>query len=507
MASDFHINIGTTDRPYGGVKPFGLNVTDAFQHVWLNGQTGVGKSSALLSMYAKTVRNGFGCTLIDFNGDLSHDALNATPLARRNDVVFIDPMDTDHVLPINPFYNIAPDDRSTVAFDFTEAARHIWEESWGERMDWILRNVIGAILDAPEQLRPSFLSIPMMLEDTRYRKAVIKHIKSQTVRDFFEKNFENYSKTRREEYIVPIQNKIDKIIGNPFVRNILAPYKPAFQFSDAITKKSILIIRLSKGQLGAQPAALLGSLAVSSIIKAALNQAALPYSRRIPHLLFIDEQHNLKTHALISAYSEARKYKLGIITSTQYIDQLGDDLIASMFGNIGTIIAFRSSTTDAEILSKQIGRFPAEHYTDLELGEVRVRLLCDGNPSTPFVARTTLDTIPNDNKAEQIIDYVRKRYTTPRQAVEKNYLRWAKKQALSEIDIKEQRDATVRKRKEHARKKLAAANTQSSSTISTKGMKAIKDIRAIAQAATDRHASIKKPSRYQRRSSSKLLDV
>ncbi|MCH9808460.1 MAG: type IV secretory system conjugative DNA transfer family protein [Alphaproteobacteria bacterium] len=507
MASDFHIQIGTTNGAWGGQQPFGLNVTDAFQHVWLNGQTGVGKSSALLSMYAKVVRKGFGCTLIDFNGDLSRDALNATPLARRNDVVFCDPMDTEHVLPINPFYNIASDDRSTVAFDFTEAARHIWEDSWGERMDWILRNVVAAILDAPDHLRPSFLSIPMMLEDTRYRREVIKHIQTPSVRDFFEKNFETYSKTRREEYIVPIQNKIDKILGNPFVRNLLSPFKPAYKFSDAVSKNSILIIRLSKGQLGTQPAALLGSLAVSSIIRSALNQAALPYSRRVPHFLFIDEQHNLKTQALTSAYSEARKYKLGIITSTQYIDQLGDDLIASMFGNIGTIIAFRSSATDAEILSRQIGRFPPHHYTDLGLGEIRVRMLHQGNMSTPFVARTTIETIPNDNKADQIINYVRQRYTTPRQTVEQKYLRWARKQALSDKEIKQKRDATTLKRKQHARQKLAALTTEPTPKISAKGMKTIKAIRAIAQAAQDRHALMKKPTRRKSRRSRRNLNV
>jgi len=497
MANDCHIQIGTTDRPWSGEQPFGLNVTDAFQHVWFNGQTGVGKSTALLTMFAKVVRNGFGCTLIDFNGDLSQDALNSIPLKHRDRVVFCDPMDTEHVLPVNPFYNIAPDDRSTVAFDFTEAARHIWEDSWGERMDWILRNIVAAILDAPDDLRPSFLSIPMMLEDTGYRRAVTKHIQSPSVRDFFEKNFETYSKTRREEYIVPIQNKVDKILASPFIRNILSPYKPAFKFSDAVNNKSILIIRLSKGQLGTQPAALLGSLTVSSIIKAALNQAALPYSRRIPHFLFIDEQHNLKTHALTSAYSEARKYKLGIISSTQYIDQLPRDLVASMFGNIGTIIAFRSSATDADILAKQIGRFPPHHYTDLGLGEVRVRLLHDGHLSTPFVARTTLDTIPHDNKADQIVDYVRQRYTKPRIEVEQTYLRWAKKQAVSEKEKKKQRKATVEKRKAiNLAKRPPPDELQQ---ISAKGFKAIKNIRAIVGATPDRHALMEKSKRKGRK--------
>ena len=205
------IKIGTTDRPWSGVKPFGLTIPDAYQHVSILGQTGTGKSSVLLSMWSQVVQRGYGCTLIDLNGDLALDALNYIPPERHDDVVFFDPMDTEHVLPINPFYGIEPDQRANVALDFTEAAKHIWEDSWGERMDWILRNIVAAILDAPEELTPSILSIPMMLQDTRYRRRVIKHIKNKRVRDFFEQTFERYTKTRREEYVTPIHNKIDKI--------------------------------------------------------------------------------------------------------------------------------------------------------------------------------------------------------------------------------------------------------------------------------------------------------
>ena len=155
MADDLHIHIGTRERWGGVTEPFGLSERDAFQHVWMNGQTGVGKSALLLSMFAQVVAHGHGCTLIDLNGDLANDALNLIPLSRRDDVIFSDAADTEHVLPINPFYRIPADRRSTVASDFTEAAKQIWIESWGERLDWVLLNVVSAILDAPECPAPS----------------------------------------------------------------------------------------------------------------------------------------------------------------------------------------------------------------------------------------------------------------------------------------------------------------------------------------------------------------
>ena len=498
------IKIGTTDRPYVGIKPFGLTVPDAFQHASIFGQTGTGKTSVMLSMFSQVVRKGHGVTLIDLNGDLSYDALNRIHPSRHDDVVFFDPMDTEHVLPINPFYDIHPDQRHNVALDFTEAAKHIWEDSWGERMDWILRNIVSAILDAPTDLTPSILSIPMMLQDTRYRRRVIKHIRTKRVRDFFEKTFEHYSKTRREEYVTPIQNKIDKILTNPFITNVLTPYEPTFQFSSAINQKSILIVRLSTGELGAEPAGLLGSLTVSTIIKAAMAQASRAPRKRIPHFLFIDEQHNLKANGLAKAYAEARKYKLGIITTAQYIDQLDPELIASMFGNIGTTIAFRSSPSDAELLARKFGTFTPSRFTDLGLGEVIVRLLRDGRPTEPFEASTTIDAVQPYNNAESIITYVRERYTKPRHEVEEEYLAWAKKQSISDAQLRDEREKTKAKREDHLLSKLTPKpilpereRRRGSPATTYRTAAAKRAIKAIL--AKDRHALAKNPTRRKRR--------
>ncbi|MDH3638935.1 MAG: type IV secretory system conjugative DNA transfer family protein, partial [Gammaproteobacteria bacterium] len=418
------------------------------------------------------------------------------------------------VLPINPFYNIEPGQRPNVALDFTEALRHIYEDGWGERMDWILRYLNQAVLDAPAELAPSILSIPMMLQDTRYRRRIIKHIKNQRVRDFFEKTFETYSKNRRDDYVTPIQNKIDKILTNPFITNVLTPYKPTFQFKNAIKDKTILIVRLSTGELGTDPAGLLGSLTISTIIKAALAQAALPNHKRIPHFLFIDEQHNLKANALAKAYSETRKYKLAIITSTQYIDQLNGDLIASMFGNIGTTIAFRSSPTDARLLSEQFAKFNPDAFTELGTGEVLVRLLCHGRPTEPFRATTTLDTVPPYNNADTIRHLVRERYTLPRHQVERDYLHWAKKQTISDEQLRSEREYTANKRKTHWLKQPLpkplipeAERLRAQQSANQLTAEQVQEKLARMRRALDRHALTRKPTRRKRRRARRLLDV
>ncbi len=424
MAPDFSIHIGMRDLWGGGQTPFGLTDRDAFQHVWLNGQTGVGKSALMRSMFIQAVYNGHGCTLIDPNGDLANEILDDIPLSRRNDVVVVDPANADHVLPINPFYTIPVDKRPLLAADFTEACRKIWVDSWGERCDWILYNTVAAVLDAPASLRPTLLSVPLLLADKHYRTKLLAHVQDSNVRRFFAKEFLRWSDKDRSNYIMPVENKIGKLIANPFVRNMLCPYHPAFQIKDAIPRRAILIIRLSKGALGATATNLLGSLSISTILNAAMEQEAVPYEDRIPHFLFIDEKHNLTTTALTTAYSEHRKYKLAIVASSQYTDQIDDEVLTSMFGNIGTIIAFRSSAADADRFAKHIGQFPPEQYIQLGTGEVRVRLLQDGTPVVPFRAVTTIDHHPPADKAKQILTYNRERYTKPRARVEQDYARW-----------------------------------------------------------------------------------
>lgn len=500
MASDFNIHIGTREGYGGSRTPFGLDDADAFQHVWINGQTGVGKSALLRSMFAQTVANGHGCTLIDPNGDLADEVLNYIPLSRRNDVVICDPSNSEDVLPINPFFEIPPDSRSHVANDFTEAAKHIWIDSWGERMDWILTNVVAAILDAPSSLCPTLLSISMLLTDEHYRKKIIHNIQDTQVRSFFEKEFLRYSKRDRDAFIMPIENKIGKITANPFIRNMLSPYKPAFQFKDVIRKRSILILRLPKGSLGSTPTKLLGSLSISTIINAAMLQEKLPYSERIPHYLFIDEKHNLETNALISGYSELRKYKLGIISTTQYTDQLDDDLLASMFGNVGTIIAFRSSASDADRFAKQIGEFQPEQYTQLAIGEVRVRLLRAGKIDVPFRAQTKIDLIKPFNKAQQIRTFNSERYTRPRADVEEEYRRWIRKEMIEPGTRREQRKATVERRKQHRDGKTKIHHMPiEPSTLTKRGVEARAKIRKILGSKSPESSALQKPTRRKKR--------
>ncbi len=506
MASDFDIHIGTR-MGYGGSEiPFGLNVSDLYQHAWINGQTGQGKSELTRSILAQVIAAGHGCTLIDFNGDLANKILNNIPMSRRNDVVYLDLADTEHVLSLNFFYQVPPDRRAVTALDFTDATKRIFVDSWGERMDWILYNIVAAILDAPDELKPTLLSIGAFLDIPHYRNAIIKNIQDPSVARFFQHEWPNHLKSRNDETLSPIRNKIGKITANPYVRNLLSLHKPSFQIRDAISKRSIVIVRLSKSILGKRPAGMIGSLAVSTLLNAAQEQDTITADReRTPHFLFIDELRHLTSDVLADAFSEHRHYNFGIVATTQYTDQIreiNENLLNSMFGNIATVLAFRSSNTDAKHFEHQIGEFPADHYINLRRGEIRGRLLSDENTVRQIRAKTEIGHLLPHNHGEKIRSFVRQRYTRSRSEVESLYARWLRKQMIDPAERKAQRQQFTERRV--ARNKIKYIIPQDPrGTVTCQPL--IDEQRATSNPssarAPDRHALMKKPTRRKRRHS------
>ncbi len=490
MATHNYLHIGT--REHWGIRPVGFTDHDAFQHTWINGATGTGKSELLKSLHSQIVQHGHGCTLIDLNGDISRESLSAIPPELRRKVIFVDPTDTEHVLPINHFYQVPTDKHALHTDNFLGACEAIWTDGWGDRMEWYLRNIHRATLQAPEELRPTLLSIPLMISRRpHYRRAVLKHITDPQILAFFEDEFNELTPTKLKEVIMPIENKIGEIISHPLVKNMLSPYKPAFQFKDAIADKSIVIVRLPKGTLGETAAKLLGSMIVSTILNAAQEQDALDPKDRIPHYLLIDEKHILPTTALTSAYAEMRKYKLGIIVTTQYTDQMPADEVNSMLGNIGTIIALRSSALDADRFYKQIGHIKPHQYTDLKRGEAIARLLFKGTPAHPKRMNIAIkhDYAAQYNQTEKIIDFTRNRYARPRVEVEATYMQWLRKMTIDPAERTKRRKSANQSRAKKEKVVFSHELAAKSPKVSSRGKNARAAIKKIVDDAAKKHAS------------------
>ncbi|MEL6415940.1 MAG: DUF87 domain-containing protein [Pseudomonadota bacterium] len=398
---------------------FGLRPEDRARHLYLLGQTGTGKSTLLCNLIRQDIEAGNGVTLIDPHGDLADTVIDLIPTHRIDDVVILDPTDHAHVPAINPFYRVPLDDRPRVASGLVSTFKHVWADSWGPRLEYLMSNSARLVLDAPDHLRPSMVSVARLLVEGDYRQQLLEHCTDARVRSYFVDRFNRWSARQLEEALSPVENKLGSVLANPFVRNILCQWRPTIQMADIIAQKKILIARLPKGSLGEQDTNLIGSILVSSVAQAAM----APRPERVLHDLYLDEVQSFTTRSFQLILSEARKFGLRLTIGHQFIDQLSDDMQAAIFGNVGNLVAFRVGATDALELSRQVPGVAASRFVELERGQVVARLLDGGEAREPVIGTTT-PPVSGVGTAKRVWAKSRRAHTRPRHEVERRLARW-----------------------------------------------------------------------------------
>lgn len=419
----FDIQFGEREV-WGGKQPLGLFREDRRRHTYIVGQTGTGKSTLMREMIAQDIEAGEGCAIIDPHGDLALEVLDRVPPSRIDDVIFLDPSDIAHPIGINPFYRVPLDERSLVASNIVATMKHIWRDSWGPRLEYILYNTVAGVLDAPDHLRPSMLSIPLVFVRKDYRDRIVRSVQDPRVRSFFVDEFASWNERQISEYLSSVQNKIGQFLSNPFIRNILGQWRPSIDLHHIVESRKILIVRLSKGTLGEEPANLLGSLIASGFQQAVMRRASKREEERGDFHLHIDEFQNFTTDAFASALSEARKYRLNLTLAHQYLDQLDPAVRSAVFGNVGSIIAFRVSAGDAEHLSRELGDYVPTVFSDLSRGQVCARLMQEGEPRPACLGKTDPNMTRVYGRSKTIIEQCRQRHATPRGVVEARIQQW-----------------------------------------------------------------------------------
>lgn len=385
------------------------------RHLYLVGQTGTGKSTLLLNLLAQDFAAGAGVALLDPHGDLARAALHSVPKRRTNDLVYIDPADLERPIGFNPLSHVPPDLAPIVADGVVSAFRHVWPDSWGPRLDYILTNAVRALLDVPGA---TLLMLPRLLIDDPYRARLIRnHVGDPVVRAFWQSEYDGYSDTFRREAIAPIQNKIGKALMTPSLRNILAQPSSSFTPRRLMDEGAIVICNLSKGALGESTAHLLGALLITSFSQAALSRADTPADERRVFHLYADEFQSFATESFSLILSEARKYALTLTLAHQYLDQLPVPLRAAIFGNAGSILACRTGASDAPILAMQIG-LGEQALLDLPNFTAWARLLYDGTPTSPIRFDLLPSPKPLRPNADRLIATSRQRFGRPRPDVE-----------------------------------------------------------------------------------------
>lgn len=387
---------------------FGIKTPDRRRHVYIMGKTGAGKSTLIANMAIDDIRRDRGIAIIDPHGDLCETVLDFIPKRRLNDVIYLEPFDTERPFSLNVLEVRNAQHKDLVSSGIVSIFTKVWAGVWSARMEYILRNVILTLLDIPNATLVDALTL---LSNDAYRKRVVANLSDKVIRDFWEKEFDRMPDRLRAESISPIQNKIGQFVQSRMIRNIIGKEKSSINLQQVMDEGKILLLNLSQGKLGEDNAALLGAMIITQIQLAAMNRSFQKEEDRKDFFLYVDEFQNFATTSFIKILSEARKYRLALTLTNQYIEQLEDEIQRAIFGNVGTIISFVVGARDAAVLSKEFGGL----YSDTELVslgkfEVVMKLSIDNMMTAPFPAKTLpLPSLKNDNR-EKIIRLSKERY-------------------------------------------------------------------------------------------------
>jgi len=363
---------------------FGIKDRDRLQHIYVIGKSGTGKSTLLENMAISDIERGNGLCIIDPHGDIAEDILKYIPEGRMQDLIYFNATDQDKPIAFNPLKGIHPKYRHLVASGLVSTFKKIWSESWGARMEYILRFTLLTLLCVPDA---TLLDIQPLLTDKEMREKALSYVGDEHILSFWYNEFNKYSPTLRAEAISPILNKTGLFTTSTPLRNIVGQKTNSFRLQQVLDTGKILIVNLSKGQIGEDPSSLLGAMLVNGIQLAALHRASMPEEKRKPFYLYIDECHSFVTLSFTTILSEARKYGLSLFLSHQYIEQMDERIRAAIFGNVGTLISFRVGAADAEHLEQEFFPvFSKADFVNLPRYSMYIKLMIDGTASQPFSA-------------------------------------------------------------------------------------------------------------------------
>lgn len=396
---------------------FGILRSDRSRHMYIIGQTGSGKTGMLELLSLSDIFHNQGYAIIDPHGDFAIDNMRFIPGSRVDDVVYFNPADTAYPIGFNPLEITHNGQKNNISSEVIGVLKRMFGESWGPRMEHILRYTILALLDRPNA---TMLDITRMLTDKKFRKETLGYCQDAVVANFWKSEFDSWNDKFATEAVAPVLNKVGAFTANPIIRNIIGQPKSTFNLRTIMDEGKILIVNLSKGLIGEDNAAILGSFLVTKIQLAAMSRSDIErIEDRRPFYLYVDEFQNFATDSFATILSEARKYGLNLTVANQYINQMTDGVRDAVFGNVGTLASFRVSADDAPILSKQFEpQFESGDLLQMHNRNFVINMVINGEKSPAFNATTLTLPIPQIDNTGRIIENTRRNYSRDRAGVE-----------------------------------------------------------------------------------------
>lgn len=401
---------------------FGLKRSDRRRHLYVVGKSGTGKSKLLELLIVSDILAGHGVGVLDPHGDLVDSILRHIPEHRMDDVVYFNPADFEHPVAFNPLEQVPQELRVRVTIGFIDIFKKLFGNNWSSRLEHVLRYTCLALLDSPNT---TVLSILKMLSDKNYRQKIVARIQDSVIKNFWVNEFAAWSEKFDNEAIMPILNKVGQFVSTSLIRNIVGQTENKINIEKIMNEGKILLMRISKGNLGEENAQLIGSMVVTKIQQAAMARTTIPEEQRRDFYLYCDEFQYFATDSFSEILSEARKYHLNLTMAHQFMGQLSNLIRTTAFGNVGTIINFRVGAEDAAILENEYTPvFKTRDIINLGVREFYIKMSVDGELRDAFSGRTLNVPTPKQDFTQEIIRRSREKYSNPRSKVEQELKKW-----------------------------------------------------------------------------------
>lgn len=389
-------------------RVFGIGKEDRLRHIYIIGKTGSGKSTLIANMAIDDIRKGRGTAILDPHGDLIDIILEYIPKSRINDVCYLNPVDQEYAYPLNMLEVHNEQQRELMVSGIISIFHKLYHYSWGPRLEHILRNVLLTLAEVNDS---TLVDILRVLNEKDYREKLLRTIDDPYITRFWRDEYDKMSDKFKIEAIAPIMNKIGQFVSSPTIRKIIGWKHSKVNIPHIMDESKILLVDLSQGKMGEDNSALLGAMIITQIQIAAMNRAFKEESTRVPFYLYVDEFQNFATESFIKILSEARKYKLSLTLANQYIDQINDDILRAIFGNVGTLINFNLGARDAKIVAEEFGSLIEEgDLTSLDKYQIVLRESIDLTISQPFAGYSLPLPANTSHHREKIIAESRKRF-------------------------------------------------------------------------------------------------
>ena len=382
-------------------KPVFMTEDDRRRHTYIIGKTGVGKSELLKQMILQDINDGKGLAVIDPHGDLVEDILKLIPSNRAEDVILFDPSDTEMPLGLNMLEAQTEQEKHYIVSSIVGLMYKLYDPNKtgiiGPRFEHAIRNAMLTVMYEPGS---TFIEVVRALTDANFVQELLPKVDDPIIKRYWTDQIAQTNDFHKSETLDYIVSKFGRFVTNKMIRNIIGQSKSAFDFRKAMDEGKIILVNLSKGKIGEENAAFLGLVLVPKILVAAMSRQNIPQEQRRDFYLYVDEFQNFATPDFAQILSEARKFRLNLIVANQFVGQMDEEVKNAIFGNVGTIMAFRVGVTDANYLAHEFQPvFSEADLINVDVFNAYVKTIVGNAPVTPFSMDTTKDI--SEEKAKE----------------------------------------------------------------------------------------------------------